>query len=389
MFQTLSGSRRHNGTIDSYATPNSVALDLIRSGKRPRPAAVVADFAAGSGTLLSLADKRWDHINLLATDIDRRVVAGLRKRRPQWMIGCVDFLNRRSRIRSPYLREYEGCVDLILLNPPFSCRGGTRYSIEIAGNALMCSTAMAFVLLSVSYLRDGGELRAILPAGLLSSQKDSAARSYCTDNLMVEVARVYGRGTFQNCFPRTALVVIRKTPPSRRRLESAAFSLCSDCLGPVQILRGSIQMHAVRSTDSRNSVPLIHTCNLLENSVAESNLRVKPNRRSIVGGPVVLLPRVGLPDKRKVCVVNPRVRLALSDCVFGLKCDSADMATKIGFRIREQWRRLEASFHGTGAPYLTVEKLAGTLNFIGIEVNHHKTRGYSQYGRILDPGGSW
>ena len=61
---------------------------------------------------------------MVGTDIDCRAVRKLRKVSESWRTGVCDFMNPRSRQSSPVLRSLNGRTNLVLLNPPFSCRGG-------------------------------------------------------------------------------------------------------------------------------------------------------------------------------------------------------------------------------------------------------------------------
>ena len=214
MSPTLQATEpQQNG--DPFYTPERVATDLIQLDKPPRAKMrlLVADFAAGEGDLLHLAAKNWKNIRLFATDIDRRIVIRLKRSQPHWRVGCVDFLADRSRRGSRLLEQLRGRVDVVLLNPPFSCRGGTQFTVNFEGIQTKCSAAMAFVVHGLSYLRTGGELRAILPASVLSSHKDMASRRALAEHITVEVVRHYGPSTFEGCHPSTVLVRFQMVAP--------------------------------------------------------------------------------------------------------------------------------------------------------------------------------
>ena len=113
--------------MDQIYTPPYLAA-LMAKASRARPSQseefIVADFAAGSGELLLAAASVWPTATMVATDIDSRAVCNVRKISNSWRTGVCDFLNPRSRRSSPVLRSLKRRTNLVLLNPPFSCRGG-------------------------------------------------------------------------------------------------------------------------------------------------------------------------------------------------------------------------------------------------------------------------
>ena len=201
-------------------------------------------------------------MHLVATDIDHRIGARLKRKQPDWEVGCVNFLADRSRRRSQLLERLRGRIDIVLLNPPFSCRGGTKFTANVEGAQTKCSAAMAFVVLGLSYLRTGGELRAILPASVMSSQKDLPTRRALAAHIKIEVARHYGPSTFRGCHPRTVLVRFLKVTPepctdNLKQLPSRHHSV-----GTVELLRGSHQMHRILHSRNGSGTPLVHTTDL-------------------------------------------------------------------------------------------------------------------------------
>ena len=124
---------------------------------------IIADFAAGDGALLTAACAVWPKAKAFALDIDNLALRRLRYRNPSWSIGRCDFLSEDSRGKSIPLQAVKGNTDVILLNPPFSCRGASRFKLKLNGRELCCSKAMAFVLLATEYLAVDGQIVAILP----------------------------------------------------------------------------------------------------------------------------------------------------------------------------------------------------------------------------------
>ena len=133
---------------------------------------------------------------MVATDIDCQAVRNLRKFSDGWRTGVCDFTNPRSRQSSPVLRSLNGRTNLVLLNPPFSCRGGKRVSARVGGLTSECSPGLAFVVNSIDYLTEGGELIAVLPQGSLTSERDAATWALLRRIGDTEVLKNNGFGTF-------------------------------------------------------------------------------------------------------------------------------------------------------------------------------------------------
>ena len=369
--------------MDPFSTPEHVAMDLFRMASRKRGNVVVADFAAGEGDLLWTAGEHWPDSRIVAVDIDEVTVQGLRRKYPEWSIGVADFLDSQSRARSRELQSVKGKVDLLLLNPPFSCRGGTKMSLDIAGERVDCSRAMAFVLIGKEYLRDDGEIRAILPAGAVYSQKDAAARAYLNRHADVSFGTQYDRNTFVGCYPQTVLLRAKcGRSTHQQQKQKLNGSVRPHLLGPVRIVRGSIQMHSVCKSNGLDSVPLLHTTQLTNGFVSKELPRIRRGRSEITG-PAVLMPRVGRPSLDKLVFLSGNTRIALSDCILGLTCDSHDDVLRVYERVKRGWSSVSASFGGTGAPYLTLGKLAYALGHMGISVEKPE-KATPQYARSLD-----
>ncbi len=106
--------------MDTFYTPESVAERLVTAIDHPDPE-LIADFTAGSGSLLSVAQARWPAARIVATEINSGVVRQIKECHPDWLTGKCDFLSSRSRGSCTALRGIAGTVDVVLLNPPFSC----------------------------------------------------------------------------------------------------------------------------------------------------------------------------------------------------------------------------------------------------------------------------
>ena len=199
---------------DNYYTPRPLAEIVVGYASR-RGDGVIADFGAGEGVLLEESQKRWPDAQVVATDIDRSVVARLRRRHPDWTVGRANLLARLSTNRCQALRKISGKVTLLLLNPPFTCRGGIKRKVVVDDTVFKSSTAIAFLLRSTQYLAPRGEIVAILPEGALYNRKDKSAWGHLRKRFRIKLMSRWERGTFSKCS--ATCVVLKLVSASRAR----------------------------------------------------------------------------------------------------------------------------------------------------------------------------
>jgi hypothetical protein len=333
----------------------------------PTAPEVVADFSAGSGELLKAAHRKWPEARIVASDIDPIAVKQLRAAQPDWTVGRCDFLSRSSRQRCNTVSALRRQVSVILLNPPFSCRGSETWTAECAGSDVQCSRAAAFLLNALHYMAPGGELIAIVPAGSLYSHKDQRAWRLIRMVFCVEIVGNNGHRTFNGCFPRTAIV--RLTPKDRFSEAHASINEREDQVikGLVTLHRGKLPMHALPLRKPKHYVSVLHSTALRDQQLNIGPLWARDDTTEVICGPVLLLPRVGEPSKSKVVLYRGRQRFALSDCVFGLKSPISLLEDLYGLLVR-RWHELEKLYRGTGAKYLTASDLAGVVRSFGFEI---------------------
>lgn len=350
-------------SVDQYFTPARIAAAMV-SPFRSREESLVADFAAGNGDLLMAARTRWPGCGILATDLDDSRVRMLRQSQPDWLVGKCDFLRQVSRRKSAILRQAEGKVSLVLLNPPFSCRGNERVRAMLEEQEILCSRAMAFVIDSIPYLSPAGRLAAVLPAGCPTSQKDARAWELLREAFNVKQIASHGLRTFDGCAARTVLVCLSRSrsggnseraPPS-----TTSFRCRCECDS------GVLPVHEAMNGMAGPGWPFVHTTNLQESAVAQLAHSVRCLRRYATG-PCVLIPRVGQPDNRKCVLYLARKRMVLSDCVFAIKCGSVEHAKVVHSTLLKSWCKVQESYRGTCARYITMDGLLGLLRSLGID----------------------
>lgn len=359
-------------TKDEFYTPVSLARDMVNAASGGLEVSSVADFAAGTGVLLEVAQAKWAPTRVIATDVSPHSLGLLREQHPDWIVGKCDFLNRRSRSASRALRCSDA-ISLILLNPPFSSRGGTAVMVHSQAGSIQSSRALAFVLCALPYLTSEGEMVALLPAGTLNSQKDAAAWIWLRNKYSVDIVERYGRTAFSGAHARTVLIRLssRRAASDAQRTPLPLQSYKS----PVRVLltRGNRQMHTLNldvGTETAKSDMLVHTTDLRGGTVLRTlrTIRRRATDREVCG-PAVLLPRVGKPDKDKVVILEQGRRALPSDCVYAICCRDLRGALSVRYRMRREWSRLEELYGGSCAPFLSMIALGTFLDSIGVMIS--------------------
>ena len=358
--------------MDRIYTPPYLATLMAKAARvRSNPSAefVVADFTAGAGELLLAAVAVWPTVTIVATDIDSRAVRNLREISDSWRTGVCDFLNPRSRQSSPLLRSLIGHTNLVLLNPPFSCRGGTRVSATSGGVTSKCSVGLAFVMSSIDYLVEGGELIAVLPQGSLTSEKDATTWNLLRSMGDTEVLKTNGLRTFPRAVVRTAVVRFQKRHSHAKAEPSPVLNTRSaawqELYPPVHIVRGTTSVSEIqRSSENTNSIAFVHSTHLRDFTIS-SHLEVRSRLGRCAVGPMVLLPRVGQPKRSKVARYLDSNVFMLSDCVIALTCHSSEAAELLWKDLQANWSLLEQEYVGSGARYITNQRINDLLLRLG------------------------
>lgn len=344
-------------SLDRFDTPRDLADRLVALVECQAPA-VVADFAAGSGVLLDAAVRRWPTATLLANDIRRPAVEAVRRVHPDWHLSVCDFTSARSRGASSTLSRFDGKVDVVLLNPPFTDRGGhARFGQCLAGAQIRASRAVAFVLAAVTRLSPTGEIAAILPAGVLTSQRDRTALGALRELGALRTEVVEGDASFRGCRLRVALVHF--VLQAERGEPSELWSAPTRASAAVAVFRGQVSA----SLAEPGSLPLVHSTSLVGGRVAKPLL--SSNRGNLHNRPLLLLPRVGTPRADKIAVWDGHA-LVLSDCVIAVAGLEADALHSLKERVVSEFEALSQLYTGSCARYLTLSAFADFLCDLGI-----------------------
>ncbi|SDQ29871.1 Methyltransferase small domain-containing protein [Pseudoxanthomonas sp. CF385] len=348
--------------FDYYPTPPHLAKELVELVAVDEPK-LVADFSAGSGNLLVSAAARWPHADITAIDIQREFTDALKRTYPSWQIGTCNFLSSNSSKSCKALKGIKGRVDVVLLNPPFSRASTEGVFVLPCGTEISCSPALKFVLESQRYLSSKGEISTVLPISALYGSRDADARAYLSENWSLKINRVVGRRTFRNCFVETALVNVRAKVPEPRSPTTLEVVNMERSL---TIKRGRVHVHSAVPSKSKKAVEFLHTTNLKHNKVLHSSFR-SPSVPSTLSGPAVVIPRVGRPDRRKICIIGAQRKFVMSDCLIALVPSPPFSTRELQQLLIDNFSDISATYVGTGAPFTTIERLRDALRRLGIE----------------------
>lgn len=314
----------------------------------------VVDFCVGGGELLRAAKSKWNNVQCYGTDISDLAISSLKLLHPDWKIETCDFLSQESRDSAEVLKDKK--FDLILLNPPFTCKGSTIHKVVFDDKTFTVSTAMLFLVEAIKYLENEGEIFAILPISVAYSQKDKKIREYLTKNYGLSILEERDKQSFRKCTPNIILASINSKENLGYTYESKYLEIE---MNGVSVFRGSVSMHEIQKY-SVNGKPLIHSTNLLNNAITGLLHKVDLNR-SEVTGPAVLLHRVGNPNIKKICIIPAGETYVLSDCVLAIKTITQNDSIKLRDLLFENWHNIKNLYKGTGAKYITIDRLESYL----------------------------
>jgi predicted RNA methylase len=346
--------------MDQIYTPQMIAERMVSFATCTNPK-FVADFSAGEGSLLEAASNRWPNAKLIASDIDEKQEVFLRSIENLSAFVCADFLAPEGQF---LLASEIKPVDLVILNPPFSNRGATRYSVAFGDKNITTSKAFAFVIHSLKYLNKSGQVLAIVPLSCLHSEADKAAREQVKKNYSLEVLDVL-KSAFRSHAVQTAIIRISKRQDLTSKDVSVTPSKRDRLPFSIRIMRGTLSMPDKYSGESDKLHPLIHTT-CLQNGRVENLLSTNQPSRT-VSGAVVLLPRVGRPNVGKIVQFEPQKPVTISDCVIALQTNPIGFNARLFGILVENWENLSMIYQASCASYTSLQKLANFLENLGSE----------------------
>jgi len=362
---------------DRIYTPAKLAFKIVSRAKLSVPPRCIVDFAVGDGQLLRAAQVKWPAAQFIGTDISGGTVSKLRRVNRHWEVSRCDFLSVNSRQRTRVLKNLKGQVSLVLLNPPFSCRGARKFEVHFFGVEISCSLALAFVLTSLTYLSSYGQLLAILPIGCITSEKDAIAWKAIRSMFSIEKLAENDHQAFSGWSPKT--VIVRITRRRRRFSKNGGVIRQQKPSGsnvaqiPVVLFRGKIPMYTLNGATESSRIPLIHSTELQKDGLDLDRRTFGLSKTKSICGPAVLIQRVGLPNPAKIQTYLRAAPVALSDCIVAIRCKSISEAKTVKDRLLANWKWVEASYGGTCARYITLNSLRALLPTLGLtESNNSK-----------------
>jgi hypothetical protein len=352
--------------VDSFFTPTKLATALIAKATLKAPA-VIADFAAGDGELLRSASARWPNAHILATDIDRNCIVKLRQQNG-WNAYEHDFLGEPEGNGTYLPFQTATKCNLVIMNPPFSCRGSKVWTTNLGDFTVKTSIAMAFLLRAIFSLAPKGQILTILPAGCINSQKDYLAWKLVRALCKCDILGANGHRTFPLCSPRTvSLRLSLRDKPLSMSFESPRENGLKDlpARNLIVLSRGNVDMVSLSKRKVRSGIPLVHTTEMKEHR-AQLWRKIQASQGTrLFRGPMILLPRVGNPRKDKIILYESCRRIAVSSCVLTISCKGNAVARLIYKLLITNWRSVEKQYTGTCARYMTLEGLRELLADFG------------------------
>ena len=347
---------------DSFYTPTPLANKLA-SYITENSIKTAIDFCIGDGDLLKSVRSRFGDITFYGTDISRLAIEKLEIENSNWILDVCDFRDDDAIKQIPFLNN--ASFDLIVLNPPFTCKGSIVERIEFEGTVFKVSTAMMFLMKAIRFLSSTGGLYAILPISCVYSQKDRKAWDFLQANYNACVLEEPERYNFgEKCAPNIVLVYLGHQIKSSNQGTIGKVFRNSNIVG---IVRGCVRMQKLEYSDSPNSLPLIHTTNIQQGELVNLK-RILPGTSLLVNGNGVVIPRVCNPNRNKIAVLDGKSTYLLSDCVIVLRTKTKKEANLLRKSILNNWSSFVSIYKGTGAKYTTLERVQGLFGLSKVTV---------------------
>ena len=335
---------------DSFYTSTYLAEILVNYIDKKEINSIV-DFCVGGGELLRSAQAKWKDAEIYGTDISNDAILLLEERHPDWTVEYCDFIDDNSRASCEILEDRK--FDLVLLNPPFTCKGSTIHKAKFEGADYSVSTAMLFLLESIKYLTPNGIIYAILPISVAYSQKDLKIWNTLETKFNLAILEERDKQYFKDCYPPNIIIV---------SLNDFRFKKKKDIRNTIglsvkieSIIRGQLSMNEIVE-DSTSTKLLIHSTNLRNNQIVDVSFKVKTNNQ-LICGPGVVIHRVGNPKPTKICTLKKSEKYVLSDCLIFIKTVTQLDANELKKHIILNWSSFEKLYKGTGAKYITLNRL--------------------------------
>jgi hypothetical protein len=341
--------------LDQFFTPGAVARRVVEATDVESIASCL-DSGCGGGDLLQACEAVFPDVQCFGIDKDPTAVAALKQRYPAWRIATADILRPIAARRSSIWRDAVGS-DCILINPPFSMGGTKGIWVSFEDRMFRCSVAMGHLLTTLNVFQPRGGGAAVVPESMMYSEVDEAARTALSAKYSLEIVEGLKNCTFRGARANALIVRIRSRGGEAGEGNKRPASVSRT---KPEIVRGGLPLFEARSRGP-NQLPLVHTTDLpglrLNARSVRSLRRVRRIERGVVKGPVLLIPRVGVPCSAVTQAIDLLSEVQLSDCVIALRFASMRSAETYGREMLERWERFLRIYRGTGARYTTVRSL--------------------------------
>jgi hypothetical protein len=351
---------------DRYYTPADVAERVVAATGVSAMASCV-DTACGGGSLLRASELMFPGVRCIGLDRDRRAILRLAREKPGWILSRADLLRLRAGDSVAALDYGVGC-DFALMNPPFSMGGARGGWVVWRHQALRAGVAMGHVLRTLELFlpRCGGV--AVVPESMMFSRLDEESRRLLGADYRIEIVGELRNSTFRGARANSMLVKFSNRP--RRRGARDGISERTAQPRGFEIVRGGLPVFEARSC--ADGIPFVHSTSLKGIARAPFETlrllpKVAPIGRGVVAGPIVLLPRVGLPTRNSLVARLLRQPVQLSDCVIALTFSTYAAAALFAGKLQQSADSLASLYRGTGARYTSVDKLTRWLSSLEME----------------------
>ena len=212
---------RNRKKYNQYFTPEFAvekALSFIPITKVKN----IIDPAAGNGTFLKVASKKWDDAKLFGVDIDTSAIQNFKRTKlPHSVYFAGDSLLKETweEIKIKKIIS-DGGFDIVVGNPPFSSwfhriessKILTDYKLAHKDGKLMKSQAIEvlFIEIFIRLTKAGGYVAIVLPDGILSNPQYRYVRKFILVETQVKHIINLPRNIFEDTSAKTSILILKR-----------------------------------------------------------------------------------------------------------------------------------------------------------------------------------
>jgi hypothetical protein len=267
--------------------------------------------------------------------------------------------------RASQVAKADEHTDLLILNPPFSQGRRKSVNIKFEGHEFKGSLAMAYLLRSFELFQPLQGAIAIVPESLLYSAIDAEAREVLSKKYAMKLIAELTAATFSGT--RAHASAIQFTVDGNSIKPGVPFAKSKPIT--IDVVRGSLPVHLMK--EEKGGTPYVHTTDIHRffcHGKAKTFRRTKSAAKGKTSGWVILVPRVGTPSLATLKVIRLDRTVQLSDCVIALECRTKADASSVATRIERSLEMFIDLYRGTGARYITLDRLSERLASMNIHV---------------------